>query len=756
MKKIFIISALVLLGLQGYAGQEKMIERYNRLTGQWAAYPAVSVQWVQQVHQDSLLIADQLQNSIPARWTLQTSDHAGDTVVVTALVVVPAKILTYTNKGYTMLLADTSEITGWRGMFVRASSDSTTHIADGFMAPEAGDIIEMTGVISDFPTVNMNSATQFQPIPGIAINIVGTKQLPTPIKANVSDFYTGIFSGGKVWYSRGEQYEGAIVELTNLVIDAKVNANRGTFSMVDENNDQIATYDASMFFTLKYTSTDHPYPDPVWSVIYNSASFINSKVDTIRGFLTVESGQNSARGYRICPIYYGDIVFGKVLPTVTTHRRYPIVVPSDSTVRITAKAYTLSPERVIASVKLKYSVGGAAFDSTLMTYSAIDSTYSTALPQLPENTFVRYFIEATDDDTPPQMTTYASSAFGGASSDTSKGFFFYRVTDGPLTIQDVQYTPFTNGRTPYLGAVVSLSGIVTADTAHLDLTQPSGGTSTWYMQSGNAPWSGIWFTGSDTTMKSLMNGDSITVTGSVAEDFDVTKLQYVTSLTVHSQGNPVPAPVELNTTVFGANVGNGDPVAESYEGMLVRLTNVTINNIYPTFADPTEYEVNDGSGPLLVQQSRMNDFSNIPGDTISGKTVLKLGDHISSLTGVIYYSFNRYKFVPRNNADFGTVSGVRLDEGDMIPSGFSLEQNYPNPFNPSTNFRFSIANSGLAVLKIYDILGREVATLVNEELNPGSYNLHWDATGLSSGVYLYRLTVNNGEEHSMKKLLLVR
>ncbi|MBI5476139.1 MAG: T9SS type A sorting domain-containing protein [Ignavibacteriales bacterium] len=614
----------------------------------------------------------------------------------------------------------------------------------------------MTGVISDFPSPNMNSATQFQPIPGIAITVIGNKSVPQPIRKNVGDFYTGIYSGGKVWYSTGEPYEGAIVELTNLTIDAKINTSRGTFSMVDQNNNQIGMYDASGYFTLKGTSTDHPIPDPIWTSIYNSAAFLSSKIDTIRGFLTIESGQNSARGYRICPIYYGDIVFGKVLPSITTHRRNPIVVPSDSAARISVKAYTLAPDRIITSVTLKYSVDSAPFVELSMTYNATDTTYRATIPQFPENTFVRYFIQATDDDTPPQTTTYASSAFGGASSDTSKGFFFYNVLNRPLTIHDVQYTPFTNGRTPYLGAAVSLSGIVTADTAHLDLTQPSGGTSVWYMQSGNSPWSGIWFTGTDTTLKSLRNGDSVTVTGSIGEDFDVTKLQYVSSVVKHSAGNAIPAPVVSQTTVFGSSVGNGDPIAESYEGMLVQLNNVTVTNIYPTFSDPTEYEVDDGSGPLLVQQSRKNKYSNIPGDTISGKTILKLGDHISSLTGVIYFSFNRYKFVPRNDADFGTITGVSIDNANILPTKFALNQNYPNPFNPTTNFEFRIVDFGFVSLKVYNLLGQEVATLVNEQKQPGSYKVTWDANGISSGVYFYRLVMNNGEYQQMKKMLLLK
>jgi hypothetical protein len=75
------------------------------------------------------------------------------------------------------------------------------------------------------------------------------------------------------------------------------------------------------------------------------------------------------------------------------------------------------------------------------------------------------------------------------------------------------------------------------------------------------------------------------------------------------------------------------------------------------------------------------------------------------------------------------------------PYRFALKQNYPNPFNPVTTFQFSIVNRQLTILKVYDVLGREVATLVNEVKEPGTHTVQWDASGVASGVYYYRLSV---------------
>lgn len=89
-----------------------------------------------------------------------------------------------------------------------------------------------------------------------------------------------------------------------------------------------------------------------------------------------------------------------------------------------------------------------------------------------------------------------------------------------------------------------------------------------------------------------------------------------------------------------------------------------------------------------------------------------------------------------------------------VPSEFKLEQNYPNPFNPSTNIKFRMADFGFVSLKIYNVLGREVATLVNEERPAGSYEIEFDASSLSSGIYFYKL--NAVEYSETKKMILLR
>ncbi|MDP1995177.1 MAG: T9SS type A sorting domain-containing protein, partial [Ignavibacteria bacterium] len=79
----------------------------------------------------------------------------------------------------------------------------------------------------------------------------------------------------------------------------------------------------------------------------------------------------------------------------------------------------------------------------------------------------------------------------------------------------------------------------------------------------------------------------------------------------------------------------------------------------------------------------------------------------------------------------------------VIPAKFELSQNYPNPFNPATTIRFSLPQAGEVKLTVYNLLGQVVTTLVNGYREAGTYNVNWDASNLSTGVYIYRVEANS-------------
>jgi hypothetical protein len=101
---------------------------------------------------------------------------------------------------------------------------------------------------------------------------------------------------------------------------------------------------------------------------------------------------------------------------------------------------------------------------------------------------------------------------------------------------------------------------------------------------------------------------------------------------------------------------------------------------------------------------------------------------------------------------------VAVPEQEGFPSTYSLEQNYPNPFNPSTSITFQTATVGFTSLRVYDILGREVATLVNEVKQPGKYTVQWDAGSVANGMYFYRVILQSGEKIfvDVKKMVLLK
>ena len=117
----------------------------------------------------------------------------------------------------------------------------------------------------------------------------------------------------------------------------------------------------------------------------------------------------------------------------------------------------------------------------------------------------------------------------------------------------------------------------------------------------------------------------------------------------------------------------------------------------------------------------------------------------------VFFDISNYNFTLSNLISIETINSV-------IPEDYMLAQNYPNPFNPATSLEFGISKLGFVSLKIYDMLGKEVATLVNSNLNPGTYKYDFDASsatgGLKSGVYFYTLKVNEFSE--TKKMLLIK
>ena len=138
-------------------------------------------------------------------------------------------------------------------------------------------------------------------------------------------------------------------------------------------------------------------------------------------------------------------------------------------------------------------------------------------------------------------------------------------------------------------------------------------------------------------------------------------------------------------------------------------------------------------------------------DGISAWTVTMPGSYAND---IVLGSDNNVYVVGGNTAKINQGGITSLSDDKLTPDGFILAQNYPNPFNPSTTISFSIPSAGFTSLKVYDVLGNEVASLVNEEKPAGNYEVRLNASSLTSGTYFYRLNVGNFSE--MKKMILMK
>ncbi len=100
------------------------------------------------------------------------------------------------------------------------------------------------------------------------------------------------------------------------------------------------------------------------------------------------------------------------------------------------------------------------------------------------------------------------------------------------------------------------------------------------------------------------------------------------------------------------------------------------------------------------------------------------------------------------------ITGLEQIEKDILPASFRLEQNYPNPFNPTTTIHFALPKRAQITIKLFDLLGREIATLVEDKLNGGVHQINFEAAGLPSGLYFY--TMKTSGFSASKKLTILK
>ena len=633
-------------------------------------------------------------------------------------------------------LQDTTQGQFWSGINLFQSDTSLANQATLLDIADNGDYVEVTGVVSHY-----GQANEFKPLisPPTAINYLNKLERPAPIQLSVKDFMNN-----KQELNSAFKYVGMYVEIHD-VRSGDANLSTGQFNAYDADGNSVIIYPQSRYYRLDHKLPYSNYQTP------GNGTFIS----TIRGIVSNYSS------FEILPIYPDDIVIKSVPPSFSNITRSPLKVGTNQvdTISVKVEGHTGN----VANVQIHYRIENEDRVISDMTQSSGDPTiYYAIIPGISkDSTLVDYYFTAIDDSSLDSYTP----------TDTTNGNYFYEVTNGPLSIHDVQFSPFGSGYSSYNNYEVTVHGIVTADTSDINGNETGTASSpAVYIQDGTGPWSGIRIIGTEALNRN--RGDDITVTGIVNENFGVTQIGTTGSgvtITVNATGQPLPE-AQLISTADIDDLPDASVEAEKWEGVLVKVANVVVTNENAD-GNPGPDEGTGGNrnyGDILVADTsntnlridledggRNQQYHNYWLPYLENQPIrVYKGSSFESITGICWYAFYHYKLIPRTNDDFvGFVVGVE-NKKPVTPYRFKLEQNYPNPFNPSTTIEYSIARESMVSVKIFNILGQEVKTLVSENKAPGNYNIRFNASDLSSGIYFYSLRADN--YFQVKKMMLLK
>ena len=421
----------------------------------------------------------------------------------------------------------------------------------------------------------------------------------------------------------------------------------------------------------------------------------------------------------------GDIIGP---PIVSTLRYTPIPPPvAPGNLKITA---VITDNGAINRAKLYYSEdNGASYDSLDMVNTMGDdweADISTVTG--PE---IDYHIEVTDD-----------TGFNGRAPSLGD-FDLYRGLTQISTIQsttvDGDSSSFTGSPRNVAGVVTQAPGVVADNIFTIQNT-------------GDPAFAAIQVFAGGSVLGQISRGDSVAVSGDVEEFFRKTQidLHFTDAYTNYGFSQIVAAVDTLDSTDLPRN----SILSEPWESVLVQLDNSVVTNENAGFG---QYYV-DNTAPRNGEEALVDDEARL-----SGKLTYEpsLGDSIT-VRGILDFAFDDYKIQPRDDADilpYNPADAVGVSVAAGAPLAFSLHQNTPNPFTGrNTQIAFSLPNRGLATLRVFDVQGRLVRTLVSGPVEAGRHVVDWNGRNesdreVSTGVYFYRLQAE-GQEATRKMILL--
>lgn len=626
----------------------------------FAQYPVVTIQDIQNVSATALGNCD------------DQTIYLGDTVIVRAKVVMDGNLAVPSGasnpNGHKNFWLQQGNGGPWSGLdMFNLSSVSVSEDPHNIIA---GDSVEIVGVIEDY-----NGESELLPLAGNSITLLGQGTTIVPTVIQLSDL-NDASRNNKL--ETGEQWEGVYVELHNVTVatvDPFSGGSRVSFNVEDQFGNLLNVSDR--FLVQKLPAEGGTFVAPN----------VGDQLDTLRGIIAhsknICPGYNG-RGYELYPFQEEDYVYGAAAPRIFNIARTPLVPNSTETVNITADI--TDNDGNVTGATIFYATGstGGSFSPVIMNNTSGDS-YAASIPAQADGTLIRWYIVAADDS--GLVTTLPNN-------DPSVATFLYRVRNSGLSIFDVQYTPFGNGNSPYLGETVTVEGVVTSSINSSD----TGDLGYVYIQQENQlTFAGLWLQ-QGSTLTALKRGDKVQVEGTVTESFGMTALTSIASINVVGSGTITP--LVLNPDSF--SVYNASQ--EQFEGMLVTLQNPTAgNDIYVVEPNAdlasgnnyAEYRVgtdqfNPAAGSRVITGrlggnsslavSYVNDslWANTSGTMTVAPYVVKYGHFMESITGIFYYSFGAMKLMPRNNNDVvnyggGIVYAMAAVAADTICVGDTLQ-----------------------------------------------------------------------------------
>lgn len=562
------------------------------------------------------------------------------------------------------------------------------HFGAPFVTLAVGDSVEVSGTIDIF-----NGKIELVPANASDITIVSQNN-PLPAFQDVTV---------AIFVANGENYESELIRINNATITSGTWPSSGSSANLTISDDG-GTSTVTMRIDSDMDIDGQPQPQQPFNV---------------QGI----AGQYNT--YQILPRYYTDFtVAGAISPTIANVTIAPLAPTDADDVIVSA---SITDDGTIASAVLTYNNGTS--DTDVAMSNSNGDTYQATIPAQSSGTSVTYTITATDNE---------------GNSATASESYTVLPSGGVITaIHDIQFTTATSGDSPLDGQLVTISGIVTAE------FWGSASNRYFNVQDDDAPWSGIvcfkndgWnnfnFTTSSGIVHSLAESDSVTVTGTVDEYNGLTELVNVTEVIVHGPA----ANSFMPMVVTPGQIMTGGSAAESYEGCLIQVEDISIDN-----ADlgNGEYSITDGTNSVRID------------DKWNHYYFPESGAELAKVMGILDYTYSNFKIQPRLARDVVEAEGqpVRLQRiqqvlySDLLKAGNDQESDISYMFGDTVTVEgivtmptgLSYAGAGIKFI-FQDEHGGPWSSILSYDPDSSAFPVLYEGDRIQATGYVYEYTTS--------------